>query len=161
MTKPLGYSNLTTTGILLWSNQTMKEQLVRTWMTPNPICITPSTTLPQAQQIMMEKHVRRLPVVWEDKLVGILTYGDIREAKPSEANTLSVYELNYLLGHLLVKAIMTPDPVRIHPDSTIGEAAQIMLEHKFGGLPVVENENLVGIITETDFCRLLVNEEKT
>ncbi len=137
----------------------MKEQLVSTWMTPDPVFITPSTTLPQAQLIMMERNVRRLPVVWQEKLVGILTYGDIREAKPSDANTLNVYELNYLLDHLLVKAIMTPNPISIRPDSTIGEAAQIMLEHKFGGLPVVEDEKLVGIITETDFCRLLVNEE--
>ncbi len=137
----------------------MKEQLVRTWMTPNPICISPSTPLPQAQQIMMERNVRRLPVVWQDKLVGILTFGDIREAKPSDANTLSVYELNLLLDHLLVKAIMTPNPISISPDATIGDAAQIMLEHKIGGLPVVEEDRIVGILTETDFCRLIVSEE--
>ncbi len=109
--------------------------------------------------MMMEHNVRRLPVLWQDKLVGILTYGDIREARPSDANTLSVYELNLLLDHLLVKAIMTPNPVVISPDATIGEAAQLMLDHKFGGLPVVEGERLVGIITETDFCRLIVSEE--
>ncbi len=108
---------------------------------------------------MMEQNVRRLPVVWQEKLVGILTYGDIREAKPSDANTLSIYELNLLLDHLLVKAIMTPDPLCVSPNATIGDAAQIMLEHKFGGLPVVENERLVGLITETDFCRLIVSEE--
>lgn len=138
----------------------MKEQLVRAWMTPNPITISPTTTLPQAQQLMMEKNVRRLPVVWQGQLVGILTFGDIREARPSDANTLSVYELNLVLDHLLVKAIMTPDPICIHPDATIGEAAKILLGNKFGGLPVVENGELVGIITETDFCRLLVHDEK-
>jgi CBS domain-containing protein len=138
----------------------MKEQLVRDWMTPNPITISPTTTLPQAQQIMMEKNVRRLPVVWQGKVVGILTFGDIREARPSDANLLSVYELNLVLDHLLVKAIMTPDPIWVHPDATIGETAQILLAHKFGGLPVVEDGNLVGIITETDFCRLLVHEEQ-
>lgn len=137
----------------------MKEQLVRAWMTPNPITISPTTTLPQAQQLMMEKNVRRLPVVWQGKLVGILTFGDIREARPSDANTLSVYELNLVLDHLLVKAIMTPDPIFIHPDATIGEAARILLERKFGGLPVVENGELVGIITETDFCRLIIQDE--
>ena len=136
----------------------MKEQLVRTWMTPNPITITPSTTLPQAQQLMMERNVRRLPVIWQDKLVGILTFGDIREAKPSDANTLNVYELNYLLDRLAVKAIMTPEPITIHPDAPIKKAAQIMLEHKIGGLPVVEEGKLIGIITETDFCRLIVHE---
>ncbi|HNB53281.1 MAG TPA: CBS domain-containing protein [Anaerolineales bacterium] len=138
----------------------MKEQLVRDWMTPNPITISPTTTLPEAQQLMMEKNVRRLPVVWQGKVVGILTFGDIREARPSDANLLSVYELNLVLDHLLVKAIMSPDPICIRPDATIGEAAKILLEHKFGGLPVVENGNLIGIITETDFCRLLVHEEQ-
>jgi acetoin utilization protein AcuB len=138
----------------------MKEQLVRTWMTPDPVYISPGTPLPQAQQMMMEHNVRRLPVVWQDKLVGILTYGDIREARPSDANTLSVYELNLLLDNLLVKAIMTANPIVISPDATIGEAAQLMLEHKFGGLPVVEGEKVVGIITETDFCRLIVREEE-
>ncbi|GAB4580771.1 MAG: hypothetical protein Fur0022_35130 [Anaerolineales bacterium] len=138
----------------------MKEQLVRAWMTPNPVTISPTTTLPQAQQLMMEKNVRRLPVVWQGKLIGILTYGDIREARPSDANLLSVYELNLVLDHLLVKAIMTPDPLCIHPDATIGEAAHMLLKHKFGGLPVVENDQLVGIITETDLCRLIVQEEQ-
>jgi acetoin utilization protein AcuB len=136
----------------------MKEQLVRNWMTPDPITISPSTTLPQAQQIMMEKNVRRLPVVWNDKLVGILTFGDIREAKPSEANTLSVYELNYLLDRLTVKAIMTPDPITVEPDSNIEQSATLMVKHKIGGMPVVEEDRLVGIITETDLCRLIVTE---
>lgn len=134
----------------------MKEQLVRDWMTPDPITIFPTTTLPEAHQLMMEKNVRRLPVIWQDKVVGILTYGDIREAKPSDASTLSVYELNLLLDHLSVKAIMTPNPISIHPEATIGDAARILLDHKFGGLPVIEDDKLVGIITETDFCRLLV-----
>jgi acetoin utilization protein AcuB len=136
----------------------MKEQLVRNWMTPNPITISPSTTLPQAQQIMMEKKIRRLPVIWNNHLVGILTLGDIREAKPSDASSLSVYELNYLLDQLTVKAIMTSDPVTVHPDSTIARAAQLMLDNKIGGLPVVEDGKLVGIITEMDFCRLIVSQ---
>jgi acetoin utilization protein AcuB len=136
----------------------MKEQLVRNWMTPNPITISPSTTLPQAQQIMMEKKIRRLPVIWNNHLVGILTLGDIREAKPSDASSLSVYELNYLLDQLTVKAIMTSDPVTVHPDSTIARAAQLMLDSKIGGLPVVEDGKLVGIITEMDFCRLIVSQ---
>lgn len=136
----------------------MKEQLVRDWMTPHPVTISPTTTLPQAQQLMMEKNIRRLPVVWQEKVVGILTLGDIREARPSDVNLLSVYELNLVLDHLLVKAIMTPHPVCISPDATIGEAAQILLDHKFGGLPVIENDRLIGIITEADFCRLLVHE---
>lgn len=136
----------------------MKEQLVRNWMTPDPVTITPNTTLPQAQQIMMEKNVRRLPVEWNGELVGILTLGDIREAKPSEANTLSVYELNYLLDRLTVKSIMTTEPITVSPDSTIEQAAGIMYQKKIGGIPVIEQDKLVGIITETDLCRLIVTE---
>ncbi|NJN43417.1 MAG: CBS domain-containing protein [Anaerolineae bacterium] len=139
----------------------MKEQIVRNWMTPNPITISPSTTLPQAQQIMMEKNIRRLPVVWNKKVVGILTLGDIREAKPSDANSLSVYELNFLLDQLTAKAIMTADPIVVHPNSTIASAAKIMLDYKIGGLPVMEDGELVGIITEMDFCRLIVSQNDT
>lgn len=136
----------------------MKMQRVCDWMTTNTITIPPSTTLPQAQQLMMENNIRRLPVVWRGKLIGILTFGDIREAKPSDATSLSVYELNYLLDQLTVKDIMTPNPITIGLNSTIREAAQLMLDYKIGGLPVLDNGLLVGIITESDFCRLLVNE---
>ncbi len=136
----------------------MRKNQVRDWMTPNPITIDPKTTLPEAHKLMKECHIRRLPVVDRGKLVGILTLGDIREASPSDANSLSIFELNYLLARLNVEKIMTRDPITITPTATIREAAQIMLEHKIGGLPVVENEKLVGIITESDIFRVLVQE---
>jgi len=137
----------------------MNNQLVRNWMTSKPITITPQTTLPEAQQILFDHRIRRLPVVDRGKLVGILTLGDIREASPSDATTLSVYELNYLLDRLLVKDIMTVSPITVSPDDLIGEAARLMYENKIGGLPVVEEGELVGIITETDLCRLLMLEQ--
>ncbi len=133
----------------------MKPLYVKHWMTPNPITISPKTTLPEALQIMLENHIRRLPVTWQGDLIGIVTFGDIREAKPSEASSLSVYELNFLLDQLTVKHIMTPDPICVSPHDSVRKAARIMLKKKVGGLPVVENDRLVGIITETDFCRLL------
>jgi CBS domain-containing protein len=134
----------------------MNTQIVRNWMTPNPITITPQTTLPEARRLMDEHYVRRLPVIKKGKLVGIVTRGDIREAQASTATTLSVYELNYLLDGIPAKEFMAYEPITIAPDATIGEAAHLMLQHKIGGLPVVENGELVGIITETDFCRLLI-----
>jgi len=134
----------------------MNTQLVRNWMTPHPITITPQTTLPEARRLMRERHIRRLPVVEKDKLIGIVTLGDIREAQPSPATTLSIYEANYMLDRLTAKDFMTRDLVTISPDATIGEAARLMLDRKIGGMPVVENGKLVGIITETDFCRLLM-----
>jgi acetoin utilization protein AcuB len=134
----------------------MNTQIVRNWMTPNPITITPQTTLPEAHQLMDKHYVRRLPVINKGKLVGIVTRGDIREAQASTATTLSVYELNYLLDRIPAKDFMAYEPITISPDAPIGEAARRMLQHKIGGLPVVEYGELVGIITETDLCRLLI-----
>ena len=134
----------------------MSTQIVRNWMTPNPITITMQTTLPEARRLMDKHFVRRLPVINKGKLVGIVTRGDIREAQASTATTLSVYELNYLLDEMPAKDFMAYEPITISPDAPIGEAARRMMQHKVGGLPVVENGELVGIITETDFCRLLI-----
>ena len=134
----------------------MNTDPVRKWMTGRLMTITPQTTLPEVQQIMLDCNIRRLPVVKGDKLVGIVTLGDIREARASDAITLSIYELNYLLDKLTANDFMTPNPITIGPDDTIAEAARLMVEHKVGGLPVVEDGRLMGIITETDLCRLLM-----
>ncbi len=134
----------------------MKAGLVRDWMTTNPIAIEPKTTLPEAHKLMTEHHIRRLPVVDEGKVVGILTLGDVREASPSGATSLSIFELNYLLAKLTVDKIMTRDPVTIAAAATISEAARLMLTHKIAGLPVVDDGQLVGIITESDIFRVLV-----
>ncbi|HET9906977.1 MAG TPA: CBS domain-containing protein [Anaerolineales bacterium] len=134
----------------------MNTDPVRKWMTGRLMTITPQTTLPEAQRIMFDCKLRRLPVMEKDKLVGIVTLGDLREAKASDATSLSIYEINYLIDRLTAKDIMTPNPITIAPDATIAEAARLMFEHKVGGLPVVDNGRLIGIITETDFCRLLM-----
>lgn len=136
----------------------MKNPLVSNWMTPNPITIDPPVTLPQAQKLMRERKIRRLPVVDQGKLVGIVTLGDLRGAEPSDASTLSIFEAHYLLAKLTIEKIMTWEPVTIRPDATIQQAAKLMLEHKIGGLPVVDNDRLVGIITESDIFRILAQE---
>ena len=136
----------------------MDKILIRDWMTSDPFTIHPQQTVPQAHQMMKKKRIRRLPVVENNELIGIVTYGDIREAQPSNATSLSIYELNYLISLLTIDNVMTPDPITVEADSTIAEAAQIMLEYKVGGLPVLDDGNLVGIITETDICRVVVAE---
>ena len=138
----------------------MRRHIVKDWMTANPVTICPNTTLPEANSLMKECGVRRLPVVDNGLLVGIVTLGDIREASPSSATTLSIYELNYLISRLTVAEIMTRDPIAVSADTSVGAAARLMLEHKIGGLPVVDGTRVVGIITESDIFRLLVSESE-
>ena len=138
----------------------MKQDLVKHWMTRDVITITPDTSLHEAHRLMTEKSIRRLPVVdHHGKVVGIITLGDVRSAEPSAASTLSVWEMNKLLAGLKIAEIMTRDPVTISQEATISTVAEIMLEQKFSGLPVVDEQGkLVGIITESDIFRLVVRE---
>jgi acetoin utilization protein AcuB len=118
-----------------------------------PITISPDASFFEARNLIHEKGIRHLPVVDKNnKLVGIVTDRDIRQAAPSDATLLSVQELNYLLGKLKVSAFMTPKDklITITPDSLIEEAVQLMHDHKIGSLPVVEGGKLYGIFTETD-----------
>jgi CBS domain-containing protein len=134
----------------------MKTERVRDWMTPNPICATPKTTLPETHQLMKEHNIRRLPIVEGGKLVGIVTLGDVRGARPSEATSLSIFEINYLLSRLTLDHIMSRNPITVTPETTIGEAARLMLHHKVAGLPVVEGGRVAGILTESDIFRMVV-----
>jgi CBS domain-containing protein len=94
--------------------------------------------------------------------VGIVTLGDLREARPSPATSLSIYELNYLLAKLTVGQVMTHNPLTVSPHTPIPTAARIMLEHKVSGLPVVdENKRPLGIITESDIFRMLIDRWDT
>lgn len=139
----------------------MKKELVTNWMTEDVVTVTPKTSLPEAHQIMMDEEIRRLPVVDEaNRLVGIVTLGDVRGAQPSPVSSLSIWELNYLLSSLTVEKLMTPQPMTIHPEATIGDAARTMLEHRISGLPVVDKDGkLIGIITESDIFSMVVIHE--
>lgn len=137
----------------------MKLELVKDWMMRDVITVSPETTLPEADKLLVENTIRRLPVVENGRLVGIVTYGDIRSAKPSHASSLSVWEMNYLITRLKVAEIMTPAPITISQNATIGEAAHLMLQNMVSGLPVVDkDEKLVGIITESDIFRMVVHD---
>ena len=137
----------------------MNTQIVRNWMTVRPITITPQTTLPEAKRLMLNYHIRRLPVVNKDKLVGIVTRRDINRAEAWDGVDFGGYELNSVLERLTAKEFMSYVPITISPDATIGEAAGLMVEHKIGGLPVVEDGKLVGLITETDICIFVLQVE--
>jgi acetoin utilization protein AcuB len=129
------------------------EGYIKENMQKNPITISPEASFYEARAIIRDKGIRHLPVVdKEHRLVGLITDRDIREAAPSDATSLSVHELHYLLGKLKVSAFMTPKGklITITPETIIEKAVQLMHDHKVGCLPVVEGEKLIGIITETD-----------
>jgi len=128
---------------------------IRDMMTKNPVTVDSETLVMDAQKIMKENNVRRLPVVDKGKLLGIVTKHDILEASPSPATSLSVHELNYLLSKMKVKEIMKKNPLTLTLDTPFEEALKIGQEKKIGSFPVVENGKLVGIATESDIVRFL------
>jgi acetoin utilization protein AcuB len=128
---------------------------IRDIMTKNPITVDSETLVLDAQKIMKENNIRRLPVVDKGKLSGIITKHDLLEASPSPATSLSVHELNYLLSKMKVKEIMKKNPVTLASDTPFEEALKIGQEKKIGSFPVVENGKLVGIATESDIVRFL------
>lgn len=126
----------------------------------DPVTIGPDASFFEARSLIHDKGIRHLPVVDKDnKLVGIVTERDIRGAGPSDVATLSVKELTDLLGTLKVSELMVPKErvITITPDTLIEEAIQRMHDHKIGCLPVVDQEKLYGIFTETDALAHLVD----
>jgi acetoin utilization protein AcuB len=126
-------------------------------MTGKPITVAPDMPVLDARQLMLKEQIRHLVVTEYERLVGIVTDRDIRLNLPSRATSLSVWELNYLLARLTVGAVMTKAVIMVRPSWEARDAARLMLEHKIGGLPVVDGERVVGIVTETDFLRAYAN----
>ncbi|MBS1253538.1 MAG: Arabinose 5-phosphate isomerase KdsD [Anaerolineales bacterium] len=137
----------------------MAPLIVREHMTPNPITVKATTTVARAHHIMQENGVRHLPVLSENALVGIVTVSDVLEAASGssvKSNRFSIFDPAYMLGSRPVEDLMTPEPVTIGPDDTVLEAADLMFQHDIGSLPVVEPDNVIGIITKTDIFHLVV-----
>ncbi|HHW30675.1 MAG TPA: CBS domain-containing protein [Clostridiaceae bacterium] len=119
-------------------------------MTTNPFTISPDQTILDAHEIMKEHGVKRLPVMKKGKLVGVVSKEDILKASPSQATSFSMGEITYLLSKTKISMIMTKNPITISPNALLEEAAILMRDNGVGFLPVVENDKLVGIITESD-----------
>lgn len=130
---------------------------VRDRMRRAVITITPGESLNMAQERMRKHGIRRLPVVQNGRLVGIVTDRDVRQTWASPATALSTHELLYLLEKVTVGEIMTHQPITVTPDTPLIEAARLLRQHKIGGVPVVEGEALVGIITETDLLQAFID----
>ena len=127
-------------------------------MNPYLLTIEPYASLAVAYELMKKNKIRRLPVVKDKKLVGIITHRDVLEAKPSDVfHSLTIWELNNLLSTLIVELVMTRKPITVYQTDTVGHVAEVMLDEKIGGIPVLDaNDKLVGIITESDIFRLIM-----
>jgi acetoin utilization protein AcuB len=130
--------------------------LVRKKMQKDLVTITKDERMTVAKKILKERNIRHLPVVDGKRLVGLVTNMDIRKSEASPATSLEIRELHYLLDKLTVGEIMTRNVITISPDISIEEAAILLHDNKIGCLPVVEDGNLVGILTENDVMEILI-----
>ena len=132
---------------------------VQNWMTTDVVSVGPDTSLLKVGKLMKDHHIRRIPVVDEQgQVIGIISDRDVRDASPSKATTLDMYEMHYLLAELKAKNIMTAKPITVKPTDTVEQAALMMLDNKVGGLPVVDAAGkLVGIISDHDVFKALVD----
>lgn len=130
--------------------------LVGERMSRPPVTIGPEMSIHDALALFKKERIRRAPVIKSGKLIGIVSEKDLLNASPSPATTLSVWEMNYLLSKLTVAEVMTKKVITVTEDTPIEEAARIMADNKIGGLPVVKDGRVIGIITETDLFKLFL-----
>ncbi|HBY91280.1 MAG TPA: acetoin utilization protein [Streptococcus sp.] len=129
---------------------------VKDFMTKRVVYVSPETTVAAAADIMRDKGLRRLPVIEHDKLVGLITEGTMAEASPSKATSLSIYEMNYLLNKTKIGDIMIKNVLTVSKYASLEDAIYIMLQNKGGVLPVVDNDQISGIITDKDVFRVFL-----
>ena len=131
--------------------------LVGERMTKPVITVSPDTPIQDALAKMRKERVSRFPVVdKKGKLVGVVSEDDLLHASPSDATSLSVWEINYLVSKITVERVMTTDVVTVMEDTPLEEAARIMADRRVGGLPVVRGDAVVGMITQTDLFHVFL-----
>jgi acetoin utilization protein AcuB len=139
----------------------LHDAKVLDYMSTPLIAVDTTTSIRVAQQLMEDQHIRHLPVVHENKLVGILSSGDIRRAGPSSTSTLSIWEIARRWDEITVEQVMSHEIVRVRPDTLMTHAAQLMIAYHFNCLPVVDHRDFpIGILTEVDLFRLLIDASK-
>ncbi|MBW1702736.1 MAG: CBS domain-containing protein, partial [Deltaproteobacteria bacterium] len=132
--------------------------LVKNWMSKTVITVDVNDSMHDAMKLLKEHNIRMLPVLEEDELVGIITDRDIKRASASDATTLEIHELTYLMIRIKVIDVMNKDPITVRFDHTVEETAEVLLKNKISGAPVVGDKgNVVGIITQTDLFRALIS----
>lgn len=120
------------------------------------ITVSPDDPINDVLAMFRKEHIRRAPVLNKGKLVGIVSETDLLNASPSDVTTLSIWEMNYLLSKVTVKRVMSKKVITVDVDTPIEEAARIMADNKIGGLPVLNNGRVVGMITETDLFKIFL-----
>ncbi|RHW51279.1 hypothetical protein DS831_04450 [Bombilactobacillus bombi] len=123
---------------------------VADYMTKDVITIRPQTKINVAVKVMEENHIHRLPVIDGKQLVGLITAGTIAQASPSAATSLSIYEVNYLFNQMTVAQVMTKKVLTVAYDASLEDAIYQMRQHQIGVLPVMQADNVVGMITNND-----------
>lgn len=131
--------------------------LVKYWMSEKVITIEIDDSMDTAIKLMKENNIKTLPVMKNGKLVGIVTDRDLKKASASDATTLDVHELLYLLSQIQIRNVMSKNPVTVPEDFTIEETAEVLLKNNISGVPVVDPKGkTVGIITQADIFRALI-----
>jgi len=130
--------------------------LVRERMSQPVITVKPDLPIMEALNLMKKENIRRTPVIDSGKLVGIISDKDLLNASPSDATSLSVWEINYLLSQIKVKQVMSKKVITVEENTPIEEVARIMADSKIGGVPVLRDRQLVGLITETDLFKIFL-----
>jgi acetoin utilization protein AcuB len=132
--------------------------IVQDVMTRNPIYVAPETSVTEAKNLMVKKSISKLPVIDKNnKLCGIVTKNDLAKAGPSEATTLDMFEIGYLLSKLTVEKVMSKKVITVSENEVVEEAARIMVDNEIGCVPVMKEDIMVGIVTESDLFHLFTD----
>jgi acetoin utilization protein AcuB len=134
-----------------------KTTRVERWMTPNPITVEDSATIVECIHLLKEKKIRRLPVMHQGRIAGVVTEKMLKDFTPSKATSLDTWEIHYLLARTKVAAAMNPRPHTVRPDTHVADAARLLHDRKLNGVLVVNEKNdLVGIFTTTNALEALI-----
>ncbi|UCF94928.1 MAG: CBS domain-containing protein [Desulfobacterales bacterium] len=132
--------------------------LVKYWMSKEVVTVDADDSMQDALKLIKQHQIRMLPVLRNGKLVGIVTDRDLKRASASDATTLDVHELLYLVTKIKVQNIMTPEPITVPPDFTVEETAEVLLKNRISGVPVVDHDGkIVGTITQSDLFRVMIS----
>ena len=132
--------------------------LVKHWMNKQLITIDANDSMNDAIRLLKKHDIKMLPVMKQGRLVGIVTDRDLKRSSASDATSLEIHELLYLISKIKVKDVMTKNPITVPLDYTIEETAEVLLKHKISGVPVIDHDgNIVGTITQNDIFRTIIS----